>query len=179
MNKVILGTVLAAFAATAQAEGNWYLGGGGTAAKYDVDGSTEDQNATGYFVVGGYDFGTGVGLEVEGKSLSDTEVASSVDIDSQDTLTLYGVGEVPLGTSPLSLVFKAGVGYGKTELKGFGQNDSDTTWYPAVAGGVRMDFSDNWTGSVTVDYKKMDYDANGADVSLDPVSANVGIAYNF
>lgn len=178
MNKVILGTVLAVFAASAQA-GNWYLGGGGTAAKYDVDGSTEDQNTTGFFVAGGYDFGTGVGLELEGKRLSDTEIGSGVDIDSQDTLTLYGVGEVPLGTSPLSLVFKAGVGYGKTELKGFGQQDSDTTLYPAIAGGVKMDFSENWTGSVTVDYKKMDYDADGDDVALDPVSANVGIAYNF
>ena len=178
MRNTVLAAALVAFATSASA-GNWFVGGGGTAAKYDVDGSSEDQETLGYFVNGGYLYGNGLGVELEAKRLTDTEVSDNVDIDSQDSLTLYGVAELPVGASPVSLVFKGGVGYAKTELKGFGQNDSDTTFYPAVATGVKMNFSENWMGTVTVDYKKMDYDASGNDVSLDPVSANVGIAYKF
>ena len=178
MKKILMAAILAVTSVAAYA-GDIYVQGGAGMTKYDFSGATDDQEGTNYFGALGYIFDNNLGLEGEYEYVNNADLASGLKVNNQQSVTLYGVGRLPLDNEDrVNLVAKAGFGYTKTKTKGLG-GDSDRSWYPAFGAGVEWRITDSWGVLGMIDYKSYDYSTGGDDFSADPISYKAGVQYRF
>ncbi len=174
-----MATVALSAPALATADSGLFVGGsiGSTTIDDTFDGLDLDTDATAYRIVGGYQFGDLLGIEVGYQDFGDIDetinvgpVSSRARI-SADGWTLGGTLGLPLGDN-FSLIGRAGVFFWDADVRVDGFSiDTPGDENPYFGGGARLDVSPNL--SLIGDWTRFELD----DVDTDVIS--IGFQYRF